>query len=441
MLNLYTFVPQQSTISYDYRILTVVKTAQELGLPVRALVDTNLEGISPQDRIKNFCEADLVLLYQPIGDGILNNIRTAKAFLPSKQGDNWKYSPTFVIDTDDNLFRVDPHNPAFKGLGYCDPETGREIQKGEQIAEIRDGKRVVLWHYGPHGPNCPPGCVRDFDGKANKYNLETYRQTVNEADCVTCTTPRSAAYVKEHASPRQVHVAPNLMRIKDYPQVDLMPNKRVKIFWQGGENHWPDWWPLKDALRNIAEKYDVDWVTWGVNYPWVTEVLPADRLTFIPWCDWREYKVRRMTIGEDISLAPLTPNLFNSCRSAIKAYESWMAKRPAAVLAQRTGPYADELIDGETALLFDTPEQFEAQLARLIEDAALRQSLGANGKQWVNEHRDAMKKVPELIRFYEELRAKKQRTQPHMPLPAWEKFEAAMRAQQEAAEKEQPQAA
>lgn len=441
MLNIYTFAPQQSTISSDYRILTIVKTAQELGLPVRAMIDTNLEGIDQQQRIQNFCEADLVLLYQPIGDGTLNNLRMAKSFLPSKRDGGWKYPPTFVIDTDDNLFRVDPHNPAFKGLGYCDPETGREIQKGEMIAEVHDGKRRVLWHNGPHTPACAPGCNADINVQTNKAALETYRKILNEADCVTCTTPRNALYVHEFANPRQVHVAPNLMRFKDYPQFDMAPNKRVKILWQGGQNHWQDWVPLKDAIRNIAKKYDCDWVVWGVNYDWITEVIPPERLEFLPWVDWREYKVRRVTVGEDISLAPLAQTRFNNCRSAIKAYEAAMAKRPAVTLAQRTGPYADELIDGDTASLFDTPEQFEEQLSLLIENPIKRERLATNMKQWVSEHRDAMKKVPELIRFYEELRAAKPRTQPHMPEPAWEVFEAQVKAQQEAAEKEQQAAA
>jgi glycosyltransferase involved in cell wall biosynthesis len=429
MLNIYAFVPQQSTISYDYRVMTILKTASDLGLPLKAIVDTNIEGTDPQQRIKNFCEADVVLMYQPIGEGTVNNIRMAKAFLPSKQETGWKYPPTFIIDTDDNLFRVDPHNPAFKALGYCDPETGRKIQKGEMLSEVRDGKRYVLWHYGPHGQGCPPGCNADVDCAVNEQTLDTYRQMLQEADCVTCTTPRSAAYVKEHASPKQVHVTPNLMRFQDYPQVDLAPNKRVTILWQGGQNHWPDWYPLKDSIANIARRYpDVQWLTWGVNYSWVTEVIPVDRLTFMPWVDWREYKVRRAVVGEDISL----PTRFNDCRSAIKFYEASMAKRPGATLAQRTGPYADEIIDGQTGLLFDGPEDFETQLARLIEDAQLRLTLGANAKQWVSENRDAVKKVPELIRFYEQLREEKQYTQPHMPLPAWEKFEASVKAQQEA---------
>lgn len=422
-LNVYTFVPQQTTISYDYRIMTTVVTARELGLPVKFHVDTNIEGVSPEERVKNFTEADIVLMYQPVGFGPLHNMRVAKSFMPTKRPEGWKYPPTFITDTDDNLFRVDPHNPAYKNLGWCDPETGKEIPKGHQIAELVDGVRHILWQDGHN----------DFSVERNKQTLDTYRQIINESDCVTCTTPRNAEYVHEHSTPRRVEVFPNLVRSEDYPQIDLMPNNRIKILWQGGQNHEMDWRPLKNALRNISKKYpDVQWITWGVNYPWVTEVIPADRLTFMPWCDWREYKLRRVMVGEDISLAPLTPNRFNLCRSAIKFYEASMGKRPAVTLAQKTGPYADEIQDAETGLLFETPEEFEDRLSLLIENSTERTRLGANAKDWVNEQREAKRHVPAKIKFYEELRAEAPKTQPHMSDSAWERFEAAVKAQAEA---------
>lgn len=431
-LNIYSFIPKDCTISYGYRLETVFKTAADLGLNVRTMVDTNIEGISPEERIKNFCEADIVVLYQPVGDGTLNNVRMAKSFIPSKREGAWKYPPTFILDTDDNLFRVDPHNPAYQNLGIADPETGREIPKGFQIAEVRDGKRSVLWKDGENG----------FDVERNKATLETYRQLINEADCVTTTTPRTAEYIKEHASPRRTKVLPNLMRFDQYPQIDLIPSiHKVKILWQGGQNHWPDWRPLKDQVGRITRDYpNVHWIMWGVQYAWVTEVIPPDRMTFLPWCDWREYRLRRVMIGEDISLAPLTPNPFNNCRSAIKFYEACMPKRPAATLAQNTGPYADEILDGETGVLFDTPAEFELKLRALIENPATRKQLGKNGKQWVSEHRDAMKEVPKIIQFYEQLRSEIEYDQPHMSENEWSAFEQQMQ-QQAGAEAKQLQPA
>jgi len=442
VLNVYSFVPQGAHASYYLRVQTPLMTARDLGLPIRTIIDTNKEGVNPEQRIKNFCEADIVLLYQPIGEGTLHNIRMAKSFIPSKRDGDWKYPPTVIMDTDDNLCRVDPHNPAFGGLGFRDPETGKEIPKGHSISELVDGVRRLLWK---DGAKLEDGSV-PFDVARNKAAIDTYRQIINEADCVTCTTPRTANYVQEEASPRRVHIFPNMVRFADYVQLDLMPHPHeIRILWQGGQNHEMDWRPLRQQLGNITKKYpQVHWVMWGVDYKKTTELVPPERITFLPWAPYEEYKLRRVMIGEDISLAPLSPDLFNDCRSAIKWYEASVSKRPAATLAQNTGPYRDEIKDGETGLLFNTPEEFEENLSLLIEDTEQRKTLAANAKDWVNENRDAFKEVPKLIGYYERLREEIKYDQPHMPDSAWEAFEKQMeeqakKEQEEQQKKQEPQ--
>ena len=128
-------------------------------------------------------------------------------------------------------------------------------------------------------------------------------------------------------------------------------------------------------------------------------------------------------IGHDISLAPLSANVFNNCRSAIKFYEASVLKKPAATLAQNTGPYKEEILDGKTGLLFETPEEFEQKLSRLIEDVAERRMLAANAKDWVSENRDAMKRVPEVVAYWEGLREEKQWEQPHPGDEQWAEIE------------------
>jgi hypothetical protein len=438
VLNIYSFIPQSHTVSSYYRIQVMAETARDLGLPVRVKIDTNIEGITPEERIRSFCEADMILLYQPIGDGTLNNVKMAKSFIPSMREQAWKYPPTFVLDTDDNLFRVDPHNPAFANLGVRDPDTGEEIPRGFSISEVEDGVRRLLWK---DGAKLPDGSV-PFDVERNRSAIETYVQIINHADCVTTTTTRCAEPIKEYATPRRVHVTPNLVRFDHYPQVALeQDTSQVKILWQGGQNHYGDWKPLKDKLGAITKKYpQVHWIMWGVDYSGINEVIPPHRMTFLPWCDYREYKPRRVMVGEDISLAPLSDTAFNRCRSAIKWYEASVSKRPAVTLAQATGPYLDEIQHGDTGMLFANPQEFEDHLSLLIENADERKRMAGNAKDWISENRDAMKEVPKLVAFYQQLREQVRTDTPHMPLPAWEKFEAEQIAAQKA-QQEQPVAA
>jgi glycosyltransferase involved in cell wall biosynthesis len=242
--------------------------------------------------------------------------------------------------------------------------------------------------------------------------------------------------IKNEVTPRRIRVFPNLVRMDHYEQVDLQEDPfTVKILWQGGIAHYEDWYPLKDALGHISAKYpEVHWVIWGAQFPWVKELIPAHRYTFKNWQPYHEFKLRLCMIGHDISLAPLSPNVFNNCRSAIKFYESSVLKKPAATLAQRTGPYRDEIRDGETGLLFSDPDEFVVKLSNLIEDAKFRKTLAANAKDWVSENREAMKKVPEMVGYWEQLREERKREQPRVSDERWDQIQKEAEEEQKALE-------
>lgn len=429
-----TFAPRDHTASYYYRLLTPLKAMHDLGLPLRALVDTDSTNITQQERVEAFCEADICFLYQPASVGKLHNIKMVQTFIPSKRDGAWKWPPSIIIDSDDNLFHVSVLNPAYANLGTRDPE-GNEIPAGNTIGVVQDGQRVIKWidgHTcdGKCGPGGKGNCNKGINLTANREALNVYRQIINAADAFTCSTPPIASTIKKEAQPQRVKVFPNLVRFDDYEQVDLAPQKQIKILWQGGQNHYEDWYPLRKQLGRITKQYpQVHWVIWGPLYPWILEEIPADRYTYRNWCSYQEYKLRLAMVGHDINLAPLTPNPFNECRSAIKWYESSVLKRPAATLAQNTGAYAAEMQDSETGLLFSTPQEFEDKLGYLIELADERKRMADNAKQWLSENRDAMKKVPEMYAYWQQLRTERKREQPHPSEREWAEIEAQAEAE------------
>lgn len=418
-LQIYTVVPQKHTASFYYRLEVPLYTARDLGLPVRATIDTLDAQVGNDERIRKFCEADVVLLYQPVGDGPIANVRNIQSFIPSKREGEWKWPPTVVVETDDNLFNVSPLNPAFKKLGTRDMD-GKEIPheidgRPTEIGVMSNGEKKLLWREGNDG----------FSLLRNRQQLNGYRKLLEMADAITCSTPHVKASLEQEVDPLRVRVFPNLVRFQDYEQVELREDpKRITILWQGGIAHYEDFFPLRQALGNITRKYpEVHWVIWGAQYPWVNELIPPDRYTYKDWCPYQEFKLRLAMIGHDISIAPLQDNKFNRCRSAIKFYESSVLKKPAATLAQKTGPYQDEVLEGETGLLFNSPEEFESQLATLIENTQLRRTLAANAKQWVSDHRDARKEVPKVVAFWEELREARRIEQPHVSDEHWAEIE------------------
>jgi glycosyltransferase involved in cell wall biosynthesis len=430
-LVVYTSIPHGASASYYYRLAVPIKTAAELGLNVKSIVDTNDIGIRPEVRIQNFCEADIVLIYQPMGDIPMNNIRGVQSFIPSKRDGKWKWPPTVILETDDNLFNVSPLNPAFRNLGIRDlngkdipafSEDGRPMQVGM----MKGGEPEVLWQQGENG----------FDLRRNRQMLDGYRQMLSLADAITCSTEAVKKSLLKEVTPRRVGVFPNVVRFNDYEQVDLKEDPdTIKILWQGGAAHFEDWFPLREALGNITRKYpQVHWVIWGSQYHWVNELIPPHRYTYKDWCPYNEYRLRLAMIGHDISLAPLQNHVFNECRSAIKFYEASVLKKDIATLAQRSGDYKNEIIEGQTGLMFDTPEEFEDALSLLIEDQSLRLELGRNAKDWVHENRDAMKKVPELVSYWEQLREERKLEQPHVSDTHWDEIQKEAEAEEKATE-------
>lgn len=413
-LSVYTVIPHTHTASMYYRLEVPLETARDLGLNVRAVIDRNDAGDSAEGRVKSFCEADIVLLYQPVGDQPITNVRGIQSFIPCKRDGEWKWPPSVIIESDDNLFNVSPLNQAYKTLGIRDMQ-GNTIPTGHHIGVMANGEKKILWKDGENG----------FDINKNRYTINTFKSLLEMADAVTCSTDGVAGAIKKELTPKRIEVFPNLVRFDHYEQVDLKEDpKTIKILWQGGIAHYEDWYPLREALGNITRKYpQVHWVIWGAQFPWVKELIPAHRYTFKNWCAYQEYKLRLAMIGHDISLAPLQSNVFNDCRSAIKFYEASALKHPAVTLAQNTGPYKREILDNETALLFNDPQEFEDKLSLLIENEKERKRLAANAKDWVAENRDAMKEVPKLVEFWEQLREERKREQPHVSESQWLEIE------------------
>jgi glycosyltransferase involved in cell wall biosynthesis len=422
-LKVYATIPPQHTASWYYRLEVPLHTARDLGLPVRAIIDTNDANVSQDDRARAFCEADVVLLYQPIGDGPLNNIKGVQGIIPSKRDDVWKWPPTIVLETDDNLFNVSPLNPAFRNLGIRDLN-GLDIPEGHHIGIMVEGEKKVLFKDG----------ADEFSIARNKQTLASYRKILEVVDAVSCSTVAVEESVLKESKPRRTRVWPNLVRFSDYEQTSMAKDSgQVNILWQGGAAHYEDWYPLRESMGRITSKYpQVHWTIWGAQYSWVNELMPAHRYTFKSWCAYQEYKLRLAMIGHDISLAPLHDNRFNNCRSAIKFYEASVLKQDIPTLAQNTGAYKAEMVDGETGLLFNDPKEFEDKLSLLIENETERKRLGRNAKDWVHENRDAMKEVPKMVEWWNELREERKLEQPRVGDAEWEAIEAQDRAEQEA---------
>lgn len=76
----------------------------------------------------------------------------------------------------------------------------------------------------------------------------------------------------------------------------------------------------------------------------------------------------------DVSLAPLTMNRFNRCKSDLKVTEAAMTK--TALIASNVESYSGSIIHGETGLLCSTKEEWKEAIESMTKDRA--KTLGKN---------------------------------------------------------------
>ena len=109
--------------------------------------------------------------------------------------------------------------------------------------------------------------------------------------------------------------------------------------------------------------------------------------------------------ASDIALLPLNDTEFNRAKSDLKFIEA--AGHGAAVLAAPT-VYASTVRDGETGMIYRSPQEFAEKLDLLIRRADLRRTLAENAYRYVAEHRLLEQHLDERIAAYREMFARRE---------------------------------
>jgi glycosyltransferase involved in cell wall biosynthesis len=418
-----------------YRMQLPLLTMDQMGLPVDVIYSEGAKlGLSNQQMAALFLESDITMLYQNIGDYAIKLMEAAEKFkpLPSTDLGTTRHPPTFVADTDDDLFNVHPLNMTFSKLGIKDwkgnlLEDGSEIGFGHPFETLDEAasKRLThdpepgailvaegkKWVYDPDDNKWHSYILLWKDGEntdfsLNRKKLDHWKKTCNMVKLITCSTPRSAEYIKREVPGARTFVVPNCIDFRRYPEVALRDHPdEIRILWEGSATHHEGLWPISESIGRLAKKYPTTtWYFFGAPYRWAAQHLPAERVKFVDWVAWEAYSYRLSMIGHDISFAPLAMHTFNDSRSAIRWYENSAIWKPAATVCQRWGPYQDEIEEGKTGLMFDTPEEFEAKMSAVIEDEKLRKDMAANSKDWVRTNRDPKKHALSLFNKWVEVR-------------------------------------
>jgi len=157
---------------------------------------------------------------------------------------------------------------------------------------------------------------------------------------------------------------------------------------------------VKPAIDALLKKYpQLKFINVGQAFPYITKDIPKDRLEISPWIRCDGHGFRMACIDGDIGICPLVDNEFNANKSCLKWYE--YSALGMATVASNVPPYSDEIDDGNTGLLFRTPEEMVEKVSELIEDPIKGVDIGQKAREWVKRNRNAEEIVKDWVGFME----------------------------------------
>lgn len=340
-----------------YRINQFVETANRLKLASGGFLKHSFS----EQEIDQIVRAADVIIYR-FSDRAVNMIRMVRERFPKK---------AIVLDTDDDLFNLDPLNNAYDSLG---------------TKEVRLPDGTWLWRDG----------VANFDLWENKKRIIDYEYCLTKSDAVFTTTLRLANKIKPYNE--AVIVIPNSIDFELFPDIEIKkPKDRLDLLWAGGSSHFPDLMEIRDGLVALAKKFpNLHFHFAGMDFGAIRKSLPEDRYHFWRWLSPEGHGFRLACIGADVAIAPIKDMEFNYNKSCIKFYEYAAVGIPT--VASNIPPYSDEIIDGKTGMLFGSVDEFVEKTSKLLEDSLLRIEIAKNAKNWVKRHRDVKIVIQDWIK-------------------------------------------
>ncbi len=157
----------------------------------------------------------------------------------------------------------------------------------------------------------------------------------------------------------EVAVFPNAIRALDPPANFANPDRLTLFF--GALNREEDWAPCMPVLNEVLRAVGPRLHLLVMHDRAFFDALETPNKEFVPISDYATYRQR--LAGCEISFMPLADTPFNRAKSDLKYIEAGAAR---VVPLASPVVYGDSLRDGETGLLFTSPDHLRMQLLRLL---------------------------------------------------------------------------
>jgi len=269
-----------------------------------------------------------------------------------------------------------------------------------------------VWTVNPDNP---------ADG-SEKRRAETTEEYLKTADVVTTTTKTLQKKLKKFN--KNVKICPNALLFDAYTS-ELDKNDKLTIGYSAGAAHWKDLDLITDPLKQLSEDYDFQFVLLGMSgSPLVDQIYQikqiirqgsepekkdfhdtvletfghlreVENINHIPWHSPELYPSILANAGIDIGLCPLVDNEFNRSKSCLKFYE--YAAIGAPTVASKVTPYKQEV----GYLAKNSFKHWYKKIERLIKDEDLRKKTAEKQWKFVKNNRDIKKVVEDWETAFE----------------------------------------
>ncbi|MBI6630266.1 glycosyltransferase family 4 protein [Pontibaca salina] len=207
------------------------------------------------------------------------------------------------------------------------------------------------------------------------------------------------AYAKE--SQPATHLVPSGIRLGNYRLKSHDAHRPVCLGWIGNGAHYAD--DLIDVLAGpltrLASQHPLRFRlvgACGVKHLYdVFGTIDGLEFDFVDQLDWSDPDAISEAVAPfDIGLYPLRTGGFNEYKCAFKALEYMACGLP--VVTSAVGANAEVVIDGLTGNVCHSAMDWQAYLARLIDDPGARAKMGAAGRAKIEKTYDVSRLAGEL---------------------------------------------
>jgi glycosyltransferase involved in cell wall biosynthesis len=198
----------------------------------------------------------------------------------------------------------------------------------------------------------------------------------NAFDRVVTMTDEDAAYLRSYARRANIRAIPIGIDAEYFKPVNRSPEGAPQIVFVGYYRHPPNVEAARFILKELAPRFPtVEFVVAGSYLP---DDLPKTPNTVLPGyvADTR----RLYHLSNTIFVAPL----FSGTGQRVKLLEAFAMS--AAVITTSLGAAGFPIVNGEQAMIANTPDEFRKAITALTASSDLRLRLGTQARQMILDH-------------------------------------------------------